>query len=226
MPAVGDHRAGSGGAGARPFKPALAFRVLTPVYDTVLELLGLGRAFHREVARLAEVQPGESVLDLGCGTGTLLEALLTLRADASYVGVDPDPQVLAIASGKLRRRHPAVELLTGYGEHLPVADQAFDIVVSTLTFHHLTDSAKRSTLTEVRRVLRPRGRFVLIDFGRPTSLVAKVLLTVGSLFDGRSNMRANLTGELPTLLHQAGFAVAELRPPRRGVHYLQASAAP
>ena len=99
-------------------------------------------------------------------------------------------------------------------------------MVSTLTFHHLTDSAKRSTLTEVRRVLRPRGRFVLIDFGRPTSLVAKVLLTVGSLFDGRANMRANLTGELPTLLHQAGFDVAELRPPRRGVHYLQASAAP
>lgn len=226
MPAARDARPGPGGAVARSFKPALAFRVLTPLYDTVLELLGLGRAFHREVAHLAQVQPGEMVLDLGCGTGMLLETLLTLRPDASYVGVDPDPHVLAIASGKLRRRLPAVQLLTGYGDNLRVADRTFDVVVSTLSFHHLTDSAKRSTLVEVRRVLRPAGRFLLIDFGRPTSLAAKVLLTVGSLFDGRANMRANLAGELPTLLHQAGFDVAELRPPRRGVHYLQACSAP
>lgn len=75
--------------------------------------------------------------------------------------------MLAIASGKLRRRLPAVQLLTGYGDHLPVADRTFDVVVSTVTFHHLTDSAKRSTLVEVRRVLRPAGRFFLIDFGGP-----------------------------------------------------------
>ena len=211
---------------ARSFKPALAFRILTPLYDTVLDLLGLGRSFHQEVARLAQVQPGEVVLDLGCGTGTLLETLLTQRPEARYVGVDPDAQVLGIASRKLRRHASVVRLLTGYGDNLPVADRAFDIVVSTLTFHHLTDLAKRATLTEVHRVLRPTGRFLLIDFGRPTSRAAKVLLTVGSLFDGRANMRANLAGELPTLLHQAGFAVAELRPPRRGVHYLQTSTAP
>ena len=226
MHSVGDDRPHPGDASRRSFTPALAFRVLTPLYDTVLELLGLGRAFHREVARLARVQPGEMVLDLGCGTGTLLEALSTLRPDASYVGVDPDPQALTIAHGKLRRRLPAVQLLTGYGDHLPVADRNFDVVVSTLTFHHLTDSAKRSTLAEVRRILRPAGRFLLIDFGRPTSLAAKVLLTVGSIFDGRANMRANLAGELPTLIHQAGFDVAQLRPPRRGVHYLEARSAP
>lgn len=215
----------SGATVTRSFKPALAFRVLTPLYDTVLELLGLGRAFLEEVARLAQVQPREMVLDLGCGTGTLLETLLTMNPDASYVGVDPDPQVLAIAAAKLRHHLPAVQLLTGYGDHLPVADGAVDVVVSTLTFHHLSDLDKRSTLAEVRRVLRPRGRLLLVDFGRPTSTAATVLLTVGSLFDGRANMRANLAGELPTLLHQAGFDVAELRPPRRGVHYLLARSA-
>ena len=220
---MGDDRPDLGDAAARSFTPALAFRVLTPLYDTVLQLLGLGRAFQREVARLVRVQPGEMVLDLGCGTGMLLETLLTSGPGASYVGVDPDPQVLAIASRRLRRHASAVQLLTGYGDTLPVADGTFDVVVSTLTFHHLTDSAKRSTLAEVRRVLRPAGRFLLIDFGRPTSLAAKVLLTVGSLFDGRANMRANLAGELPTLIHQAGFDVAELRPPCRALHYLQAS---
>ena len=67
-------RPGHGDAAGRSFKPALAFRVLTPLYDTVLELLGLGRAFQAEIARLAKVQPGEIHLDLDRSTGLLLDS--------------------------------------------------------------------------------------------------------------------------------------------------------
>ena len=79
------------------FTPALAYSVLTPVYDTALEVLGFGRLFKAAAAELAEVEPGETALDLGCGTGTLLQALVARQPAARFTGIDPDPQVLAVA---------------------------------------------------------------------------------------------------------------------------------
>ena len=203
------------------FTPALAYSVLTPVYDIALEVLGFGRSFKAAVAGLAAVKPGEAVLDLGCGTGTLLQALVARQSDARFTGVDPDPQVLRAARRRLQRT-PAVELVEGYAQDLPFADRVFELVVSTLIFHHLPDSVKLAALGEVRRVLAPHGRFLLVDFGAPPTRGARILLTIGSLFDGRENMRANLAGELPAMLTAAGFDVIEIGRPHRGVRHLVA----
>lgn len=205
------------------FTPALAYSVLTPVYDVALEVLGFGRSFKAAVAELAEVNPGEAVLDLGCGTGTLLRALVARQSDARYTGIDPDPQVLAIARRRLQRNaRPPVELTQGYAQDLPFPDAAFDLVISTLIFHHLPDQVKVAALREVRRVLTPHGRFLLVDFGTPPTRTAQVLLTIASLFDGRDNMRANLAGELPAMAAAADFNVTEVTRPRRGVRHLLA----
>lgn len=200
-------------AGRSAFTPALAYSVLTPVYDLALEVLGFGRSFKAAVAELADVQPGEAVLDLGCGTRTLLQALLARRPDARFTGLDPDPRVLAMARRRLRRSTVAAELVEGYAQDLPFPDAAFDLVVSTLTSHHLPGPVKVAALREVRRVLAPHGRFLLVDFGMPATRFAQVLLLIGSLFDGRENMRANLAGELPVMLAAAGFARARGPPP-------------
>jgi len=70
------------------FTPALAYPLLTPVYDLALEVLGFGRAFKAAVAELADVKPAEA-LDLDCGTGTLLHALVTRQPEARFTGIDP-----------------------------------------------------------------------------------------------------------------------------------------
>ena len=77
-------------------------------------------------------------------------------------------------------------------------------MIVTLIFHHVPDPVKVSAFAEVRRVLAPHGRFLLVDFGAHPTRVARVLLTLGSLFDGRANMRANLAGGLPDMLAAAG----------------------
>lgn len=215
-------RAPAAGPTARrsAFTPALAYSVLTPVYDLALDVLGFGRSFKAAVAKFAEVKRGETVLDLGCGTGTLLHALVARQPEARFTGIDPDPQVLAIARRRLQSSTPTVKLVEGYAQDLPFPDQAFDLVISTLIFHHLPDPVKVSALREVRRVLAPRGRFLLVDFGAPPTRTARVLLTIGSLFDGRDNMRANLAGELPAMLAGTGFDVAEVSRPHRGVRHL------
>lgn len=195
--------------------------MLTPVYDTALDVLGFGRSFKAAVAELAEVQPGETVLDVGCGTGTLLQALVARQPEGRFAGIDPDPRVLAIARRRLQSSTPTVALVEGYAQDLPFPGQAFDLVISTLIFHHLPDPVKVCALREVRRVLAPHGRFLLVDFGAPQTRTARVLLTIGSLFDGRDNMRANLAGELPDMMTTAGFEVAEISRPHRGVHHLR-----
>jgi ubiquinone/menaquinone biosynthesis C-methylase UbiE len=206
-----------------PFTPALAYDFLTPAFDLTTAMLGFGASFAEGVAELAAVLPEEAVLDLGYGTGRLLVALVKRQPAARYVGVDPDPRVEAIARRRLDVvASGEVELRHGYAQDLPFPAESFDLVVSTLVFHHLPDNTKRAALAQVGRVLRPHGRFLLVDFGQPQTVMSRTLLTLGSLFDGRANMRANLGCRLPLMLHEAGFQVAELRPPHRAVRYLLA----
>ena len=217
-----DRRSASAPSARRSaFTPALAYSVLTPVYDLALEVLGFGRPFKAAVAELAEVTSGATVLDLGCGTGTLLQALVARQPEGRFTGIDPDPRVLAIARRRLQH-NTEVELLEGYAQDLPFPDAAFELVISTLIFHHIPDPVKRAALAEVRRVLTPHGRFLLVDFGAPPTRTARVLLTLGSLFDGRDTMLANLAGELPRMVAAAGFDVTEVGQSHRGVRHLLA----
>lgn len=212
---------GRGGAPGR-CTPALGFAVLTPLYDVVVALLGFGTKFQANVAREAALEPGERVLDLGCGTGTLLAQLVAAQPQAQLTGVDPDPAVLARAARRLAGAPVPVTLLRAGAQALPLPEDSVDVVVSTLVFHHLPDPVKDAAVAEVRRVLTQGGRFLLVDFGPARDALTGALVRLGSLFDGRANMRAQLAGELPALLARHGFTVSAARPPGRAVHHLLA----
>lgn len=201
------------------FVPALRFRSLTPLFDGFVSLLGYGDSFLDRVTELLAVQDRESVLDLGCGTGRLLPRLAELRTVA-VTGVDIDDESLAIAARKTEGR-PNVELLQASATALPLEDARMDAVVSVLAFHHLEPQAKRVALQEVRRVLRPDGRMLLVDFGRPETSLQKLLLGIGSWADGRRNVLPHIKGEVPDLLRGAGFSVREVAPSYRAVRFLE-----
>ena len=80
------------------------------------------------------------------------------------------------------------------------------MVLSTLFFHHLADADKRATAAEALRVLRPGGRLVVADFGRPQDLLMRaIMLGTVQLLDGRETTAANLAGRLPEIIRGAGF---------------------
>ncbi len=134
--------------------------------DTFL-FRGQLRELRQRTATLARIQPGEQVLDVGCGTGTLaIEVQSRVGRAGRVAGVDPGTQQIARARSKAARRNLPIDFQIGMIEHLTFPDQTFDVVLSTLMMHHLPAGLKRQGLSEIARVLKPGGRLVIADFKR------------------------------------------------------------
>lgn len=194
----------------KKFRPAFSYDFLTPVYDLLTELGGYGKSFKKKVLAQSRIKPRDRVLDIGSGTGTLILEGKKMFAGADFTGIDPDPKVIAIAKRKLKLENVKADLKVAYGQKLPFKNSSFDVVISTLTFHHLDTDIKKRTAKEIFRVLKYGGKFLIADFGKPTNVFSSILLNIGSIFDGREQMRANLRGEIPVILKETGFEVREI----------------
>jgi ubiquinone/menaquinone biosynthesis C-methylase UbiE len=137
-------------------------------YDLQLWLATLGRerAIRERILRLAHLQPGDSVLDVGCGTGTLaIAAKRQVGATGTVYGIDASPEMLASAEKKARKAGVDVVLQTALAQALPFPDGRFDAVLSTVMLHHLPRKARQQCAAEMRRVLKPGGRMLVVEFG-------------------------------------------------------------
>jgi ubiquinone/menaquinone biosynthesis C-methylase UbiE len=123
------------------------------------------RELRQKTVNLARLQPGETVLDVGCGTGTLvMEVARRVGRVGRIVGIDPGNQQIVRARAKAARRNVPIEFQIGVIEQLTFPDQTFDVVFSTLMMHHVPTPLKRQGLTEIARVLKPGGRLIIVDF--------------------------------------------------------------
>jgi ubiquinone/menaquinone biosynthesis C-methylase UbiE len=158
------------------------------------------------------VSPGDSVLDLGAGTGTLAIWLKQRCPKATVTGLDADPDVLARARRKAADAECEIDFVEGLSTELPFGNDSFDVVLSSLFFHHLMPGDKRRTLAEVRRVLKPGGNLHVADWGKPGDPLMAVLSLVSvRAFDGFEVTAENLRGALPSLFGEAGLETAQER---------------
>lgn len=193
------------------YLPALRWKALTPVFDTAVRVTARERVMKQRLLDQAGVGPGDSVLDLGAGTGTLAIWLKQRCPEAMVTGLDADPEVLGRARDKAAGAGCEIDFVEGFSTDLPFETDSFDIVLSSLFFHHLMPAAKRSTLAEVRRVLKPGGKLHVADWGKPGDpLMAALSLSIRA-FDGFEVTAENLRGALPSLFGQAGLQDAQER---------------
>jgi ubiquinone/menaquinone biosynthesis C-methylase UbiE len=137
-------------------------------YDLLLWLLTLGRerVFRERALGLANLSAGESVLDVGCGTGTLaIAAKRQVGQRGSVCGIDASPEMIARADRKARKAGIDVDFRNAVVESLPFPSAHFDVVLGTLMLHHLPGRLRTECASEIRRVLKPGGRVLAIDFG-------------------------------------------------------------
>ena len=137
-------------------------------YDALVWVLTLGheRRFRQRLAELARLEAGQSVLDVGCGTGALaIVAKGFVGASGQVAGVDPSPEMVAGARRKAAKAGVEARFDVGSIEALPFPDATFDTVLSSLMLHHLTHDGLQKGIEEIARVLKPGGRFLAVDIG-------------------------------------------------------------
>ncbi len=138
------------------------------VYDRIQSIFG-AKTVYSEVAKRIRTGRNPVVLDIGAGTGTLLRYL---TGDCRYICFDLEAPKLAAFRGKF----PTGMALLGDASALPVSDQSVDFAVCTMVAHHLPREVFRQLLGECRRVLRPEGCFVFLDWLRPTTRIPSRIL--------------------------------------------------
>jgi ubiquinone/menaquinone biosynthesis C-methylase UbiE len=187
------------------FVPALRFAAFTRVYDPVVAVTSRETAFKRRLLEHARIKDGESVLDLACGTGTLAIEIKKDQPKAKVSGIDGDRSILIRARAKAKEAGVKIDFQRGLSNDLPYEGRSFDVVVSTLFFHHLTVEAKADTAEEIKRVLRLGGRVLIADWGRPQDPLMRMMFLNVQFLDGFRNTASNVAGKLPEFLRDAGL---------------------
>jgi ubiquinone/menaquinone biosynthesis C-methylase UbiE len=182
--------------------PALSFRFLTPFFDFIQKYIVRDVRYKTLLIEQANIQPGQKVLDLGCGTGTLAIMAKAAQPKAEVIGLDADPEMLKMAVDKSAEQKTAVKFDVGFTNELPYPDAAFDRVLSSIMIHHLKTPEKEATAREVFRVLKPGGELHIIDFGKPVTWYGKLL---GPFLHGFEEANDNIDGKLPEIFGMPGL---------------------
>lgn len=150
----------------------------------------------------AHVAQGERVLDVGCGTGTLaIAAARRVGERGAVVGVDASAEMIEFARAKALAESAVVSFEQAPAHALPFPDAQFDVVLCALALHHVPEPERTQAVAEMRRVLVPTGRVLIVEYGRSIGL--RALLRPLALLHA---LRApKLLDEAATALRQAGF---------------------
>lgn len=182
----------------------------TADYDQAIRRWTREMLWRGAMLELLGSRAGETVLDVGCGTGSFAVMLKAASPDVAVIGVDPDIEALAIARAKAAEAGVSIDWRQGFARDVEPA--AADAVVSSLMFHQVPMTEKRAGLAAMHAALRPGGRLLVADYGKQSGLMRLLFRQTIQRLDGVEDTQPNADGVLPQIMAEAGFsAVREAR---------------
>jgi ubiquinone/menaquinone biosynthesis C-methylase UbiE len=181
-------------------------------YDTLVGLIFLGqeRKVRQATLELVKIEPGEPILEVGCGTGSLTLAAKAKAGPRSQVcGIDIAPDMIATARQKAARAGLDIQFQVGRIESIPYPDNQFSLVLSSMMMHHVHgNEAKQKGFGDIFRVLKPGGRVLIVDMEPPQNPHIRGL--AGHIL-GQALFAHNVR-ELIPLLEKSGFVEIKTGP--------------
>jgi ubiquinone/menaquinone biosynthesis C-methylase UbiE len=177
-------------------------------YDKYMKRITLGRedALRRMTVNLAQVKPGDCVLEIGCATGTLsIEAKRQAGPTGKVFGIDIIPGMIEVSRDKASKAELAITFQLGSIENLPFPDVNFDVVMCSFMIFHMSEKVRSKGIKEIFRVLKPNGRLMVLDLALPPNQVSKRIL---KLFLGF--MLKHDLNELQPVMESSGFSQIEI----------------
>jgi ubiquinone/menaquinone biosynthesis C-methylase UbiE len=195
----------------RDFVPALGKAGNIERYDAVLALMTREKRWRGELMKLVAPGAGETIVDIGCGTGTLAIALKAAAPTSIILGVDPDPDILDIARRKAREADADILWFEAMGDALDQIGplQQCDKIVSSLVLHQCPMDVKEAIVGQMWRLLKPGGGLYIADYGEQRSLLMRTLFRQVQMIDGFELTEPNARGCIPEILRGAGFRDVE-----------------
>ena len=123
------------------------------------------QAFLDRIIELAKLNGNEMLLDVGCGTGTLICEIAKRFPNIAIAGIDVSENLLNVAKQKIQQNGGQIELRVASVLELPYRNNTFDVVVTSIMFHQLDIEEKQKAVQEMYRVLKIGGRYVSAEFG-------------------------------------------------------------
>ena len=140
-------------------------------YDLMNDIMSLGMhiGWKQKAVEYAQIQPGDTVLDLACGTCDITYALLQKQPKCHITATDPNAAMLALGQDRLLDMgiYRQVTFCLSYAESLPFAHDHFQVAICAFGFRNFTDHAQ--ALRELYRVIRPGGQVIILEFSKPTA---------------------------------------------------------
>ena len=192
---------------AATFTPPLGYAALTPLYDRAIRLMTREPVWRPRLVEYIGAANGETIIDVGSGTGSLAIAIAAAAPGCVVYGVDPDADAIKIARDKAARSGSKVLFEhEEFGRDSTTSTHPADKISCSLVLHQVPLVEKRRLLRAMFDRLKPGGQLFIADYGLQPTFGARLAfrLTV-QMLDGTTNTQSNADGILPQLVNGAGF---------------------
>lgn len=160
--------------GKNPYAVRNMFNRISSRYDLVNDILSCGvhRLWLKKAVRFISPSPNFNLLDLATGTGKFAFEFAKMNRDLKIYALDFSEKMVEIARQRAKKHHYNVDFLLGDALNIPFPDSTFEIVSMSYGIRNVASIEK--CLKEIARVLKPKGRFVIIEFGHPNNFLQPI----------------------------------------------------